>query len=214
MYFKGFPTLTYEFQDGVVREFKNLSIRPNIVDRYFDEVSNLQEYEIQDGDTPEIVAFKVYNNVNYHWIVLLSSQKLNVFTQWNKTTTQFDEYLKEKYRIGYDSEGQPVTLSDTEVQEVLEFTGSTTNSFYGLTDSGAVLKPHHFVDDNDIEYSWDTVQGGNIDSFGRTVILPTVSPVSHYQYEFEENEVNKSILLPKPSIANKMNNELKKIVNE
>ena len=214
MYFKSFPTLGYEFPDGVVRDFKDLSIRPNLVDRYFEEVSALQEYELEDGDTPEIVAYKVYGNVNYHWIVLLSSQRFNIFTEWNKSTSQFNEYLYEKYSTGYDSEGKPVDLTRSEITELLEFTGSTTNGFYGLTDSGAVMKPHHFIDEDKIEYSWDTAQGTNIDSFGRSVILPTLSPVSIYQYEFEENEMSKTILIPKPSTANKINNELKKIVNE
>ena len=33
------------------------------------------EYDIVDGETPEIVAEKIYGDPEYHWIIMLANQK-------------------------------------------------------------------------------------------------------------------------------------------
>jgi hypothetical protein len=78
MYFKKFPTFLYDFKnsDGkttfttFVKDItQNIRFRRDLLAN----VSLYDEYDIIDGETPEIIAEKVYGNPNYHWIVMLAN---------------------------------------------------------------------------------------------------------------------------------------------
>ena len=129
MYFNNFPTVPYQFPDDVVRYIKNIGIRPNIVQEFIDDATNLREYIIKDQDTPESIAFDVYGDVNLHWIIILANQITNVYKQWPRDARQLELYLFEKYKNQDDSDGYPHVLSQQQVLEYTQFSGSPTNNF-------------------------------------------------------------------------------------
>jgi hypothetical protein len=45
-----------------------------------DSITLYEEYSIEDGDTPEIIAHKIYGNVSLHWLIMLANLKFNL---WN-----------------------------------------------------------------------------------------------------------------------------------
>lgn len=214
MYFKTFPYIEYQFPDDVIRVYKNLSIRPGLVKEIYGNSNNLQDYIIQDGQTPETIAFDVYEDVNMHWAVMLPNNILNLYTDWPMGTSQFDMYLFNKYKNQIDSDGNAVVMDETQTQEFVEFAGTTMNDFTSMNSANVWMKPHHFVDDDGDTYSYDSVVVANMtDAFGRTIVMPTVYPVSIYDYEFERNEQKRVIQLLAPSLANRMKRELQRIVN-
>ena len=81
MYFKEFPKFYYDFKgnDGktelrLVRDItRNVRFRKEILSN----ITVFDEYDIQDGETPEIIAEKVYGNPNYHWIIMLANERFN-----------------------------------------------------------------------------------------------------------------------------------------
>ena len=54
-------------------------------------------YDVKEGESPESIAFKLYGNSEYHWIVLLMNDITDRYHQWPVTTPQFLSFLKEKY---------------------------------------------------------------------------------------------------------------------
>ena len=220
-YFQNFPRVTYDFPDGVTRSINNLSLRAGIVEEFFDLTTNFETYTIKDGDTPEIIAYEKYGDVNMHWIVMLSNNVFNIYKDWPKTTNQFEKWIYEEYRVArgalFDSE---YILTDDEVQQVIEFTGTPSlqyqNKITRDSDSDYILlRPHHFIDDEGTEYSYDTVMAStNVNSYGYSFIMPEVTPVSIFQYLSEKNELKRDIILPLPEVAQQMRKELKKIINE
>lgn len=75
-YFEAIPKIEYVSRDGRKRLVTNVlaSVRRRdsaIVKEYM----LFDAYTIQDGDTPEIVADKIYGHSRWWWIVLLSSGK-------------------------------------------------------------------------------------------------------------------------------------------
>ena len=78
MYFKEFPQFLYDFKYGnttktdVVTDItRNVRFRKEVLEN----VTLFDEYDIVDGETPEIVAEKIYGDPEYHWIIMLANQK-------------------------------------------------------------------------------------------------------------------------------------------
>ena len=152
MYFSEFPYINYEFPDGMVRNYKNISIRPGIVQEVYGSASNIEEYTVQDGETPETIAYKIYSDVNLHWAIMLANNVMNIYTDWPMSSAQFQSHLQTKYTKQKNQNDSEVEMSETETNEFLEFTGSPSNNFQSINSKGVVLRPHHFEDKNGIEY--------------------------------------------------------------
>jgi hypothetical protein len=218
-YFSTFPYIEYEFPDGVTRIVKNISIRPAIVEEFFGVHSNFDTYDIEEGDTPETLAYDLYGDVNLHWTIMLANNILNIYKDWPKTTAQFDLYLKQKYGATKTNLGNNVVLNEKQLQSLLEYAGDPAqmwDSDVFVNDSEYItIKPHHFEDENGVSYSWDVATAGQLtNAFGQAVILGTLTPVSIYDHEVKVNEKKRNILVPKYETIQQMKAELNRIVNE
>jgi hypothetical protein len=60
------------------------------------------EYSIKEGDTPEIIADKFYDDATYAWIVLDFNTIVDVFEEWPKDQYALDQYIIEKYENPFD----------------------------------------------------------------------------------------------------------------
>lgn len=54
-------------------------------------------YDIIEGETPEIVAEKIYGNAQYHWIVMLVNDRYDYLGDWPLTQANLDQYVIDKY---------------------------------------------------------------------------------------------------------------------
>jgi hypothetical protein len=54
-------------------------------------------YDIVEGETPEIVAEKVYGNAMYHWIIMLVNERYDYLGDWPLTQPNLDQYVIDKY---------------------------------------------------------------------------------------------------------------------
>ena len=215
MYFKDFPYLEYDFPDGQTRFIKNITIRPSIVDEVFGDSRNLQDYMISDGETPETIAYNVYGDAQMHWVIMLSNNINSIYADWPKSTPELYDFIKNKYQVQTDSDGNTVTLYGEDLEEFVEFKGSPANNYVSTNSSNVVLKPVHFKDDEGTVYSYDTVVNAtNIDAFGRTVLLPAVVPVSIYEFEDEINENKRLLKIPTAGLARKIVSELGNLLDE
>lgn len=214
MYFNKFPFIDYQFPDNYIRSFNNISIRPAVVEKVLTMASSLEDYTIKDGETPETIAFDVYGDSTFHWVILLVNNITNIYTEWPKMQNQFDEYLYSKYKNQFDSDGTAVILTKDETNELLEFKGAPNNNYEGYINNTTVkIKPYNFIDTEKTQYTYET-KNQNVDTFGNTIILPELFPVSYYEYEFELNERKRNIKIPSVSIVQKMKKELTKLLNE
>lgn len=216
-YFNPFPYVSYQFPDNKIKVYKNLSIRPSVIEDIIGDYSNLENYIIQDGETPETIAFDKYGSVDFHWTIMLTNNIMNLYTDWPVSEETLRDYVYEKYRVQKDSEGVEYTLTDEQVYEFVEFVGTTTNNFISEIDldngRSIVIRPHHFVDENGNEFPVDTFTN-TVDAWGRPIDNPTLYPVSHLDYEISLNDAKKEIFLPTQETVRKMQRELGPLVNE
>lgn len=100
MYFKQFPTVLYQFEINgqletrLVRDITaNVRFRRDVLDR----ITLYDLYDIQDGDTPEILAHKIYGNPMYHWVIMLANQRYDYLNDFPMESGVLDQYIKKKY---------------------------------------------------------------------------------------------------------------------
>lgn len=101
MYFKDFPSFMYDFnyEDGTTRTTvlkdvtRNIRMRKEILSN----ISLYDEYDLVDGDTPEIIAEKYYGNPEYHWIVMLANEKFDWLGDFPLTETEITKHIKSIY---------------------------------------------------------------------------------------------------------------------
>jgi hypothetical protein len=98
MYFDKFPTIPYDSQgDGEVKDVTNLLKRVKTRTKIIENTSVFDTYDIKDGETPEMLAHRLYDDINKHWIILMFNNITDRFHGWPMSQTQFDEYIKDKY---------------------------------------------------------------------------------------------------------------------
>lgn len=243
-YFGKFPSINYDFPDGVTRQIKNLSIRPGVVKEVLANHFNLQPYYVKEGETPDTIAYDHYGKPELHWVVMLTNEIINLYTDWPKTPSQFDSYMREKYGKQKTSLGTVVDLTEIELQRFVEFAGAPANKFQSwihidsdrnnnavdsegmLDDSEAYIKliPHSLEWTPIDEINQEELQpvlinqetyANPITAFGNTYTFNgTVVPISIYQYEFELNESKRAINILRPSILNQLLSEFPGLVKQ
>jgi hypothetical protein len=61
-------------------------------------------YDVKDGERPEDIAFKLYGDAEYHWVVLMSNNITDRYYQWPLSQPQFQEHLADKYGAGNEDD--------------------------------------------------------------------------------------------------------------
>ena len=95
MFFARLPYIQYTLDNG-----KTQQILPDILRRLklSDELKNnasfFDQYDIKDGETPEIVAARLYGNPELHWIILLTNDIIDPRFDWPLNYYNLAEYCK------------------------------------------------------------------------------------------------------------------------
>ena len=58
---------------------------------------NFDVYDVQDGETPEMIAHKYYGDPELHWTILLANDIQDYYTDWPMGVARFEQFLTDKY---------------------------------------------------------------------------------------------------------------------
>ena len=72
--------------------------RTALKEKYSNRLSVFYPYDLQDGDTPEIIAHKYYGDTEKHWLVLLANEIMDATFDFPLGYQEFENYLNEKYK--------------------------------------------------------------------------------------------------------------------
>lgn len=89
----GGTSTLYQYSENVT----NLFFRIGVIKEVLNNTSSYYSLEIEDGDTPEILADKIYKDVNAGWIILYSNKIFDPQFDWPLTYRQFNRYIENKY---------------------------------------------------------------------------------------------------------------------
>ena len=190
-YFNSFPKIiTTDYNNnGIV--LTNIIKRVNIIPSLLKNPLLIYTYDLQEGDTPDIVANKYYGDSYRYWLPLFSNNIINPQWQWPMSSGVFDSYIQNKYADA---------AAAANVVSVLEYTQSTVYQYTKTIETidGTTLNVTKTTIVIDQPTYDSTVPGITTSTFpGGATVSQTVTTnvVSIYDYELEQNESNRSINL-------------------
>lgn len=95
MYFRQFPVLRGKF-GGTYKAVTDIFLRV-APQNPIKKIEFLETTYVQDGETPELLAFKMYEREDYHWILLLINNIVDVREEWPRKERDLYSYCLEKY---------------------------------------------------------------------------------------------------------------------
>lgn len=97
-YFNKFPTVEYDVRgDNVSRTMTDITRRVRLSTKAKLSAVEFDYYDVVDGQTPEFVADRYYGDVGLHWLVLLTNDIIDVYTDWPMSVKRFEDYVYAKY---------------------------------------------------------------------------------------------------------------------
>ena len=231
MYFKSFPYTFYSLDDtSTVQVVTNITNRVALSDEVKNNLSLFDEYDIKDGETPELVADKFYNNSELHWLVLHYNEIIDPRFDWPLDTNNLNRQVAGKYTDvnathhfedanGNYTNGNAYILSSNaftnfSVNDVI--TNNTNNGVGYITQKNSssnvrvTITTGGFKTGDQILKSSNTSNRANITS---TVILSGI-PVTNFTFEEEINESKRRIKILKVSYVDAVVNDFKKKLGE
>jgi hypothetical protein len=227
MYFKSFPYTYYSQDDrATVQLVTNITTRVVLSDEVKNNLSIYDEYDIKDGETPEILADKFYNNPQLHWIVLHTNEILDPRFDWPQTSENLSRYIQGKYSNTiaihhYEDGGGNYTNANLllssnvsyglyEVGNVVVNSSNTGKGFVSSKPSSSsiyiTVTEGGFITGDRISVSNRANTTANITSV--TVVSGT--PVTVYDYEDIVNETKRRIKILKSAYVDGIVRDFKK----
>lgn len=195
-YFNTLPLIAQTDFKGNSILVNNLLARSYMLPSLQKNVMLFYEYDVQEIDTPENVAYRYYNDVNRFWLVLFSNNILDPQGEWPLTNNQFISFLNNKY-------GSAAANANS---TVLAYTNSTIHHYEEVitTSDSQNLQEQTISIVIDEETYNNTLNEKIVRTFPNGVqVTKTVSTkaVSIYEYENNLNESKRKIQIMKEEYA-------------
>ena len=117
MYFANFPLIVYDsVGDGNFKIVTNLLKRVALRTKVRTNTLLYDTYDVKEGETPEMIADKLYDDPELHWVILLLNDITDRYHQWPKNQNQFLAYVNDKYS----------NIDSTHHYEISQVSGDTT----------------------------------------------------------------------------------------
>jgi hypothetical protein len=98
MYFAKFPKIAYDILgDGNSTVVTDLLRRVKIKSSIKDSLTMFDTYDVQGGESPETIAYKLYGDSKYHYVILLLNNITDRYYGWPLGDSAFETYVTNKY---------------------------------------------------------------------------------------------------------------------
>ena len=98
MYFANFPVIVYDsIGNGEFKVVTNLLKRVALRSKVKSNTLLFDTYDVKEGETPESIADKLYDDSELHWVILLTNDITDRYHQWPMSSSQFLAFINNKY---------------------------------------------------------------------------------------------------------------------
>lgn len=184
-FFTYFPLIKYDIEKNNIE-----NIATNIIRRFRikpDALVNgavFYDYEIQEGDRPDIIAAKFYGDANLAWLVLYYNSMSNAHYDFPLTNHEFEQYLISKYGS--------MDLALSTVHHYEQIISAET-----YVAEGDITNPERFI-------IVDLTTYNSLGTDERRIVYA-------YDYELKLNNDRRVIKLLSPRYVNQVLNEAKRV---
>jgi len=224
-FFSAFPKTTYSFnlENRDVKLVTNIFSRVSIKQEVLNNAYGFYKYQLQDGDTPELVAQKEYNNPQFHWVICYVNGLVDPVFEFPLQRDALERHILKKYN--YTDIANAYTEIKHYVQEIestlQEVNGPATTTVsnnivtleqFDYTSNTLVLKTA-----NSPVWANTVFRANNANANSAIVatlnVKSTIIPVTVYEYEDNVNEDKRQIKMLKQEFVEAMTNELSAVIN-
>ena len=197
-FFNFFPRTLYKIDESNdLDTIINLTANFSILQQSIDATQAYFDYVISEGETPEIIAHKIYGDAEYHWLIMRVNGIMDIKTDWPLTYAQLMQMIEKRYGISwaqtnykthYKVETRTMVKSGDEFEEYVTIDADTYASLtpsstqYVLTNGSAM------------------------------VVNITKERFSYYDTEVQLNERKRGLRIIKPEYKNAIRDELEKVL--
>lgn len=224
-FFEFFPKTFYSFnlEDRDVKVATNIFSRISVRQEVLNNLYSYYKYQLQDGDTPEIVAQKEYNNPQFHWVICYINRLTDPVFDFPMPRDALERYIVKKY--DYSN----IANAYTEISHYVEMVESTVNEVNGpsttsVSNNTVTLRQYDYTSNtlilktpNSSTWANSVIRANTANANSAVVatlnVKSTIVPVTVYEYEDQLNEEKRQIKLLKQEYVEVMTNELSSVLN-
>ena len=224
-FFSAFPRTLYSFdlKNDSPKAVTNIFSRFKMKEEVLNNAYIYYKYQLQDGDTPEIVAYQVYGDSTLHWIICVVNGLQDPQFDFPLPADALERKIIKQY--GYmtiDTAYSTIHHYELEVQKTLvevdgPITVNTQNHIVTLDQydykSNSLI--HHVTGATTIEtaYFRSNTADANSNIVATLTVQSTYKPVYVFDHENALNEQKREIKVLKTEYVQAINNELQTILN-
>lgn len=196
-YFSTLPKIVYFNENKSSVLYTNLMARASIKPSLLSNSLLFYTYDIQDEDTPEIVAYKYYGDTYRYWIVLYANEMMDPQWSWPLSARNFEIYLSEKYP----------NQNPSDIVHHYEKIITTTDHVTQTETVNYVI-----IDEENYDTLYDSENGYALPNGDIVICKVEKRIVSVYEYEYNLNESKRNIKILNKSYAAQLENELEELM--
>lgn len=207
-YFRYFPQTYYNLEDSK----NSVDVVTNIMSKFsFEpEFKNnsviYYEYVVTDGETPEMLAHKIYGSSEKHWIILSLNDIVNPLTDWPTEQRSLIKLIDKKYESFANTANGFTGLqwAEQNIQSYFKTEKQTDLSSNESTSKTIVIDSNTYANVTPSSSNY-TLQNGNI-----IRIEVSKGTKTYYEYEVEQNDEKRTIKILKPEFVPAVEEEFKR----
>ena len=238
-HFTNFPSVLYRFGnelDPVI--FQKLGTYVDIIDQVKDDITVYADYTVLDGERPDILSYKIYDDIRYYWLFYyvndhireegwpLSAQE--VFDQMEKYYPHqfirtYDNWFKSDFKLGNRATGKKSGAFGDIIQthpDLGQIIVNVENSF-SFQKAEVVEAGFGFFNPDTINvqftgkqynavHHYEDANGNYVDIDPLQPDPSNVTPITFSERFIEENEKRRRIRIIKPDVINQIYSEFNK----
>ena len=210
-YFNYFPKVGYSIEKPNAYDYVTSVVsRFGIEDALKNNSSVFYTYQVRDGETPEIIASKVYGSSERHWIILMMNDIVDPQYDWPLSYSAFNEYVKSKYSTPEYADTANTGVSGLTWAQNVENVQSYYKVVTKTTSSNTNIEKYE-VDSNTYSIIVNTSNNYALQDGSTITINVTKEVKNYYNYEMDLNEKKRKIKILKSDFVPGLENELSQV---
>ena len=208
-YFNNFPTTYYTLSDtnSDLDVVTDITKRVAFEKEFKNNSAAYIKFFVDDGDTPEIVAYKYYGDAEKHWIVLMMNDIVDPEYDWPLKESNVIKLIESKYSANASVGQSGIDWAKNNVESYYKVETKTVVSTgqYSVDKIRVDANTYANISVSDITYTLEEGKQLNIST--------TKETKNYYDYEIDLNEAKRTIILLREQFVPAAVRELKTVFN-
>lgn len=194
-FFDLFPRVRYQIDQSSItvnnyRTVTDIMFRIGLVKSYKSNLFQYFTYSVKDGETPEILADKIYGDVEAHWLIMLANNVVDPQYDWILNSRDFGNYIISKYGS--------ISNAKTQIHHYEKIRQSVDLTTEKLTETVVEISATEYADPTLPTEPGSPIFASTVGKYKANVWDYYKRIVYAYDWEVEQNENKRNINLIRP----------------